>query len=121
MAQDSDFLAVWDTARQRAALESRGRVMDELRRNWFDTLAATAGGMAQNATQAALQASVGDGTEALRPADVAMVLGAGSHAWEARSRTPRLPRAAASSDGVGRHVDLDRSFSPERFAVGSIS
>ena len=82
MAQDSRFLAVWDSARQRATSERRDSVMEEVRRNWFDTLAATAGGVAENCTQAALKASVGDGTDALRPADVAMVLGAASHALD---------------------------------------
>ena len=82
MAQDSGFLAVWDSAWQRATSERREGVMEQVRRNWFDTLATTAGGVAESCTQAALQASVADGTDALRPYDAALVLGAASHALD---------------------------------------
>ena len=82
MAPDSNFLAVWDSARHRATSEKRDGVMEQVRRNWFDTLAATAGGVAQSCTQAALLASATGGTDALRPADVALVLGAASHALD---------------------------------------
>ena len=82
MAQDSGFLAGWDRAWQRATSEDRDSVMEEVRRNWFDTLAATAGGVRENCTRAALQASTADGTDGLRPADAALVLGAASHALD---------------------------------------
>lgn len=83
MANQSGFLAVWDDCWRSASADIPGSVMEQVRRNWFDTLAATAGGVAQNCTQAALQASVADGsTEALRAADVALVLGAASHALD---------------------------------------
>lgn len=83
MAQDSGFLAVWEISRQRAGGDIPDAVMEQVRRNWFDTLAATAGGASANCTRAALQASLagGDTTE-LRPADVALVLGAASHALD---------------------------------------
>ena len=83
MAQDSGFLAAVDVAWQRAASESRAGVLDEARRNWFDTLAATAGGVAENCTQAALHASLADGgTATLRPSEAALVLGTGAHALD---------------------------------------
>lgn len=85
MANDSGFLAVWDSAHRRASAEIPDSVMEQVRRNWFDTLAATAGGVADSCTQAALQASIADGADgadALRPADVALVLGAASHALD---------------------------------------
>jgi 2-methylcitrate dehydratase PrpD len=82
MAQDSGFLALFDGAWQRAAAEKRDSVTAEIRRNWFDTLAATAGGVAANCTQAALEASLAGGSDALRPADVALVLGTASHALD---------------------------------------
>ena len=77
------FLALWDSAHRRASGQIPDSVMEQVRRNWFDTIAATAGGVAENCTQAALRASVADGsTDALRPADVALVLGAASHALD---------------------------------------
>ena len=85
MVQDSGFLAVWDSAWHMAAAESRDSVMAQVRRNWFDTLAATAGGVAENCTQAALHATLADADgslETLRPSDVALVLGAASHALD---------------------------------------
>ena len=85
MANDTKpaFLTAWDGASQRAASESRDSVMLQVRRNWFDTLAVTAGGVAENCTQAALQASLADAsTQALRAADIALVLGTASHALD---------------------------------------
>ena len=85
MANDTKpaFLTQWDGASQRAASESRDSVMLQVRRNWFDTLAVTAGGVAENCTQAALQASLADAsTQALRAADIALVLGTASHALD---------------------------------------
>ena len=70
------FLATWDSAHRRAGAQIPDAVVEQVRRNWFDTVAATAGGVAQNYTRAALQASTGDGVEALRAADAALVLGA---------------------------------------------
>ena len=83
MTQDSGFLSVFDSAWERAGAENGERVLQEVRRNWFDTVTATAGGVSERCTRAALQASVAGGsTEALRPADVALVLGAASHALD---------------------------------------
>ena len=76
------FLSVWDDCWQSASSDIPDHVMEQVRRNWFDTLAATAGGVAENCTQAALQASLADGEAALRPADVALVLGTSSHALD---------------------------------------
>lgn len=83
MAHESAFLAVWDDCWRSACADIPDGVMEQVRRNWFDTLAATAGGVAENCTQAALQASMAEGsTQALRAADVALVLGAASHALD---------------------------------------
>ena len=83
MAQDREFLAAFDLAWQRATSETRTSVLDEARRTWFDTLAATAGGVAENCTQAALRAGLVDGgTDALRPSEAALVLGTASHALD---------------------------------------
>lgn len=83
MTQDSGFLAAFDLAWQRATSDSGAGVLDEARRTWFDTLAATAGGVAENCTQAALQASVADGAvDVLRPTEAALMLGTASHALD---------------------------------------
>ena len=76
------FLTAWDSCWQRASSESRDTVMEQVRRNWYDTLAATAGGVSANCTQAALQASGAGSADTLRPADVALVLGTASHALD---------------------------------------
>lgn len=83
MAQDSGFLAAFDLAWQRATSDSGAGVLDEARRTWFDTLAATAGGVAENCTQAAWRASVADGAvDVLRPTEAALLLGTASHALD---------------------------------------
>lgn len=76
------FLVAWDSCWQRAASEVPDSVMEQVRRNWYDTLAATAGGVSANCTQAALQACGAGSADALRPADVALVLGTASHALD---------------------------------------
>ena len=84
MAHDTipPFLAAWDSAHRRAGAQIPDSVMEQVRRNWFDTVAAMAGGVAQNCTRAAMQASTVDGVDGLRAADVALVLGAASHALD---------------------------------------
>lgn len=83
MENQGGLLAVWDDCWRSASADIPDSVMEQVRRNWFDALAATAGGVAQNCTQAALRASMAGGsTQALGATDVALVLGAASHALD---------------------------------------
>ena len=65
------FLVAWDSCWQRAASEVPDSVMEQVRRNWYDTLAATAGGVSANCTQAALV--LGTASHALDYDDVCML------------------------------------------------
>ena len=76
------FLAAWDACARRADAGLPAGVVDAARRNWFDTVAATAAGVVENCTRAALQAAGGADAQALAPADAALVLGAASHALD---------------------------------------
>ena len=76
----SAFLQAWDSCYQRAGGDSRGGVMNEARRSWFDTMAASAAGVPERCTAAALQACTVSGGRTLHPWDAALVLGTASHA-----------------------------------------
>lgn len=84
MAHDKTpgFLAVWDGCYRHTGTDIAPAVLEQVRRNWFDTVAVTAGGVAENCTQAALRACRADGADTLRPTDAALLLGAASHALD---------------------------------------
>ena len=77
-----EFLTAWDSCRARASAGLADNVMEQARRNWFDTLAATAGGVSESCTQAAWRACNSGERQALRPEDVALILGTASHALD---------------------------------------
>ena len=77
----SAFLAVWNHGYRRASDISEA-VATQIRRNWFDTLAATAAGVPERCTQAAWQACSVAGSDAIHPWDEALVLGTASHALD---------------------------------------
>lgn len=79
---DPAFLVAWDHCYQRNSAVISDTVMQHARRSWFDTLAASAGGVSERCTQAALQACTASGSEALHPWDIALVLGTASHALD---------------------------------------
>lgn len=76
------FLVAWDSCYQHASSANSNVVIERARRSWFDTLAATAGGVAESCTQAAWTACTADGSERLHPWDAALVLGTASHALD---------------------------------------
>lgn len=76
------FLAAWDDAARRAGGTLAPSVLDAARRSWFDTVAATAAGVAENCTRAAWQAGDPAAGRELSPVDAALVLGASSHALD---------------------------------------
>ena len=78
----ASFLAAWDACARRADAGLPAAVAEAARRSWFDTVAATAAGVAENCTRAALQAGGAGDPLALQPADAALVLGAASHALD---------------------------------------
>lgn len=79
---DPTFLVAWADCYQRNSADIPDTVMQHARRSWLDTLAASAGGVSERCTQAALRACTVSGSEALHPWDVALVLGTASHALD---------------------------------------
>ena len=76
------FLQAWDACALRAQGELPEPLMIAARRNMFDTVAALAGGVRENTTQAAARACGAHGGVTLSPTDAAMVLGTASHALD---------------------------------------
>lgn len=79
------FLVAWDACAERARRPLSGAAQQVSRRSWYDTLATTAAGTAENCTRAARRAcddQEGTGSRALSAADAALVLGTASHALD---------------------------------------
>lgn len=77
-----EFLVAWDACAHRADAVLSAAAVEAARRSWFDTLAATAAGVVENCTRAALQACGSEAAQDLSPADAGLVLGAASHALD---------------------------------------
>lgn len=75
------FLQAWDACADRAAQPLPPGVLLAARRNWFDTAAALAAGVAENCTQAAARACASGGGDA-SVTDAALVLGTAAHALD---------------------------------------
>lgn len=76
------FLVAWDACAERARQPLAAAALQASRRSWYDTLATTAAGMAENCSRAALRACENQDGRALSAADAALVLGAASHALD---------------------------------------
>ena len=70
------FLAAWDAGTRRAQGPLPAAAVDGARRSWFDTLATTAAGIAENSTRAALRTCLRGDVPGLAAAEAALVLGA---------------------------------------------
>jgi 2-methylcitrate dehydratase PrpD len=77
-----EFLVAWDACARRADALLSTAAAEAARRSWFDTLATTTAGVAENCTRAALQACGSEAAQDLSPTDTALVLGTASHALD---------------------------------------
>lgn len=78
----SEFLQAWDSCYRQAVSASHVSVLNQARRSWFDTMAASAAGVSERCTAAAFQACTLSGGRMLHPWDEALVLGTTSHALD---------------------------------------
>jgi 2-methylcitrate dehydratase PrpD len=74
------FLACWEDVSARAEAGLPEPVLQAARRSWFDTAAATAAGVRECCTRAALASTEAAPASLLSSADAALVFGAASHA-----------------------------------------